>query len=89
MSETREQFLSRVLGCTVEQLDITVGDFQEAEQRYTDVGKYLADEGADVYVQGSFMLGTVVRPVRPRERIRPRPRVPTRSKQREHKSSAA
>jgi Cyclic GMP-AMP synthase DncV-like, nucleotidyltransferase domain len=62
MSETSEEFLSRILGCTVEQLDISVDDFQAAEQRYTDVGKYLADEGADVYVQGSFMLGTVVRP---------------------------
>src|SRR4051794_13871965 len=61
MSETREH-ISRIIGCTVEQLDITIDDFQAAEQRYTDAGKHLADEGADVYVQGSFMLGTVVRP---------------------------
>jgi hypothetical protein len=62
MPETSEQFLSRIIGCTVEQLDITIDDFQAAEQRYTDVGKHLAGEGADVYVQGSFMLGTVVLP---------------------------
>lgn len=62
MPETREQFLSRILGCTVEQLDVTIDDFQAAEQRYIDVGKHLAEEVANVYVQGSFMLGTVVRP---------------------------
>jgi hypothetical protein len=63
VSESREQFLSRIIGCTVEQLDITLDDFQAAEQRYMDVGKHLAEAGADVYVQGSFMLGTVVRPL--------------------------
>jgi hypothetical protein len=62
MSDSREH-ISRILGCTVEQLDISVEDFQAAEQRYNDVGKHLADDAeADVYVQGSFMLGTVVRP---------------------------
>jgi hypothetical protein len=62
MSETPEEFLSRILGGAIEQLDINIPSFLEAEQRYTDVGKHLADEGANVYVQGSFMLGTVVRP---------------------------
>lgn len=62
MSDNREH-IAQIIGCTVEQLDITVDDFQAAEQRYNDVGKHLADDiGADVYVQGSFMLGTVVRP---------------------------
>jgi hypothetical protein len=60
--ETREDFLSRILDGTIEQLDIMLDSFLAAEQRYTDVGKHLADAGADVYVQGSFMLGTVVRP---------------------------
>lgn len=62
MSDSREH-ISRILGCTVEQLDISVQEFQSAEQRYNDLGKHLADDAeADVYVQGSFMLGTVVRP---------------------------
>jgi hypothetical protein len=71
MSETREEFLSRILSCTVEQLDITIDNFLAAEQRYTDAGKHLADKGADVYVQGSFMLGTVVRPYGRKGRVRP------------------
>jgi hypothetical protein len=62
MSETPAEFLSRILGGTIEQLDINIDSFLKAEQRYTDVGKHLADEGASVYVQGSFMLGTVVQP---------------------------
>ena len=46
MSETREDFLSRILDGTIEQLDITLDSFLAAEQRYTDVGKQLADAGA-------------------------------------------
>jgi hypothetical protein len=59
---TADEQISQLLGCTVEQLDITVDDFLAAEQRYQDVAKHLADEGADIYVQGSFMLGTVISP---------------------------
>jgi hypothetical protein len=60
--DTREQQLSQLLNCTVEQLDITPDEFVGAEQRYLDVGKHLAEEGADIYVQGSFLLGTVISP---------------------------
>lgn len=60
--DTREGQLSQLLGCTVEQLDITPDEFVAAEQRYLDVGKHLAEEGSDIYVQGSFMLGTVISP---------------------------
>jgi hypothetical protein len=59
---TRGQELSELIGCTIEQLDISVDDFQAAEQRYLDLAKHLADKGADVYVQGSFLLGTVIAP---------------------------
>jgi len=62
MPTTADEQFSQLLGCTVEQLDITIDDFLAAEQRYQDVGKHLAEEGADVYVQGSFMLGTVISP---------------------------
>jgi hypothetical protein len=62
MADSRKH-ISEIIGCTIEQLDIPLEDFQAAEQRYNDVGKHLADDAeADVYVQGSFMLGTVVRP---------------------------
>jgi Second Messenger Oligonucleotide or Dinucleotide Synthetase domain len=60
--DTREELLSLILGGTVAELDITPEAFETAEERYLDVGKYLASYGADIYVQGSFMLGTVVRP---------------------------
>jgi hypothetical protein len=59
---TRDEQLSQLLGCTVEQLDISAEDFLAAEQRYHDLAKHLAEYGADVYVQGSVMLGTVVSP---------------------------
>lgn len=59
---TRDEQLSQLLGCTVEQLDISAEDFLAAEQRYLDLAKHLAEYGADIYVQGSVMLGTVVSP---------------------------
>ena len=60
--DTREQQLSQLLRGTVEQLDIIPDMFLAAEQRYLDVGKHLSEEGAEIYVQGSFMLGTVISP---------------------------
>jgi len=52
-------------------IDIPPGKYQDAVNKYSAVGRWL-DEGRyprcarplDVYVQGSFRLGTVVRPVR-------------------------
>jgi len=45
--------------------------YQDAVRKYEDVGDWLADENSDlrqfqprVYVQGSFRLGTAVRPIR-------------------------
>lgn len=48
----------------VKGLDITPTMFQNAIEKYNNVGKYLQDNGLDVdiYPQGSFCLGTVVRP---------------------------
>lgn len=63
LADTKETQLSQLLGATVEQLDITAEDFVAAESCYLDLGDHLARAiGAEVYVQGSFMLGTVVRP---------------------------
>ena len=62
LPNTPEEQVSQLLGCTVEQLDLTAADMDAANARYRDVGDHLADEGPDIYVQGSFMLGTVVRP---------------------------
>lgn len=48
-------------------LDIPAKLYEEAEQNYNDLAKYLESTlqlPIDVYVQGSFMLGTVIRPYR-------------------------
>jgi hypothetical protein len=55
-----------VLVRTIEQLDLPSYLHDVAEQQYNQVGQFLADqtpEGWDVYPQGSFRLGTVVRPL--------------------------
>src|SRR4051812_6340101 len=62
MPNTREEQLSQLIGCTIEQLDISAADFLAAKQRYDDLGAHLADQGAYIYVQGSTALGTVVSP---------------------------
>lgn len=48
----------------VKKLDITPTMFKNAVEKYENLGKYLQGEGLDVsiYPQGSFSLGTVVRP---------------------------
>lgn len=63
LPDTREGQLSQLLGSTVEQLDIAPEAFAAAESCYLDLGDHLSDDvSAQVYVQGSFLLGTVVRP---------------------------
>jgi hypothetical protein len=63
--DTIEEMLSMLLAGAVETLDISPELQQLAVERYEEVGSWLADEGGDrwrVYPQGSFRLGTVVRP---------------------------
>ena len=58
--------LCAVLVRSVEQLDLPPYLHAVAEQQYSQVGQFLADQSADgwdVYPQGSFRLGTVVRPL--------------------------
>lgn len=59
---TQEEQISELIDTTIEQLDITENEFLAAERCYDDLGAHLAQANADVYVQGSFLLGTVVRP---------------------------
>lgn len=49
----------------VSKLDITPTMFKKAEEKYTNLAGFLAERGvdADFYPQGSFALGTVVRPI--------------------------
>jgi hypothetical protein len=62
--------LSQLLAGVAERLDIPDDLYEDAVLRYEDVGDWLATQGSSlevynptVYPQGSFRLGTVVRPV--------------------------
>lgn len=48
----------------ISQLDITPTMYKNAVIKYTSIAKYLENNGiqADIYPQGSFALGTVIRP---------------------------
>ncbi|RAO15036.1 nucleotidyltransferase domain-containing protein [Micromonospora noduli] len=63
--DTIEQMLSMLLDGAVETLDISPHLQQLAVERYEEVGTWLAEHGEPdwrIYPQGSFRLGTVVRP---------------------------
>lgn len=50
----------------VKALDITPTMYKNAVDKYTAIAAYLDEQGikADFYPQGSFRLGTVVRPLK-------------------------
>ena len=64
--DNRNQILNEI----AEHLDISPSDFKTAQERFTAIGKWLDDGNyksgskPDIYLQGSFRLGTVVRPFR-------------------------
>ena len=65
MPNSNLQVVSRLLDATVEELDISPLQYELAVRRYSDLGQWLVALGIgdpDVYPQGSFRLGTVVRP---------------------------
>lgn len=62
LADSKEQQISQLLEATIAELDIDERAFRAAEACYHDLGDHLSQAGAQVYVQGSFMLGTVVRP---------------------------
>lgn len=74
---TEEQvFLGKFLTALAEELDISPTAQKEAIDRYTAVSKWLGKPGTalapfdpELYPQGSFMLGTVTRPVNEGEEI--------------------
>ncbi|MHB1462446.1 MAG: nucleotide-binding domain-containing protein [Armatimonadota bacterium] len=68
-TESRSQ-LSLFLRYLAESLDISDADFQLAKEHYEAVARWLGADGSplagrslEIYPQGSFRLGTVVRPV--------------------------
>ncbi|WP_307782809.1 MULTISPECIES: nucleotidyltransferase [unclassified Streptomyces] len=67
-TDSLEQMLSMLLDGAVETLDISPDVYDSAVRRYKDVATYLGlNESPDyeIYSQGSFLLGTVVRPQTP------------------------
>ncbi|MDT5029069.1 MAG: hypothetical protein QOE61_5495, partial [Micromonosporaceae bacterium] len=63
--DTMEEMLSMLLRGAVETLDISPHLHRIAVEGYQEVGAWLADNGGDrwrIDPQGSFLLGTVVRP---------------------------
>jgi hypothetical protein len=69
-----EDQLEQLLVGTLEQLDIPPHLYLEAVEEYQAVGDWLcrryeggSDAGCEVYPQGSFRLGTVIRPVHNRD----------------------
>ncbi len=71
MSVTTDMSLGQLLESIAEELDISPSKYEEAVSRYRAVGEWLDAEGSAlapfgprIYPQGSFRLGTVVRPVR-------------------------
>jgi hypothetical protein len=65
--DSLESMLSMLLNGAVETLDISPHLQDAAVERYEEVGTWLADRGIEwrIHAQGSFMLGTVVRPATP------------------------
>ena len=67
MSEPDAPIISSLLEATVDTLDLTPDQFERAVALYEDLGEWLVEYGIgdpDVYPQGSFRLGTVLRPNR-------------------------
>ena len=65
--DTLSGMLSDLLNGAVEVLDISPDLHETAVERYEEVGSWLAENGGtdwEIYPQGSFRLGTVVRPAR-------------------------
>lgn len=58
--------LEKLLIQLLDKLDISPTMYQRAIERYTSVASHLDEKGIDctIYPQGSFALGTVVRPFR-------------------------
>lgn len=61
---------SQLLEAAAETLDIPIRLYEDAVLKYSDVGLWLSQEGSeladyhpDIYPQGSFRLGTMVRPI--------------------------
>ncbi len=73
MISARERQLDQLLEAAIASFDIPDGLYELAVRRYEAVGQWLSASAqqrgidADVFVQGSFRLGTVTRPIGPHD----------------------
>lgn len=70
MQANKTTLYSNILLGIAKDLDISQTDYDNAVSRYKAVGEWLADDGSmlapynpDIYPQGSFLLGTIVKPI--------------------------
>lgn len=69
ISKEQKQQLNEIMQLMTDNLDISETLFLKAKEHYEAIGKWLSDDdlfkkfGIDIYTQGSFSLGTVIRPV--------------------------
>ena len=71
MNDTRHrQHVSQILCDLADTIDVPASKYDEANQHYRAVGDWLGEEGSElaafdpqIYAQGSFALGTAVRPL--------------------------
>jgi len=70
MDLERRKQATDILSILSAELDISEAKYQEAEDRYMAIGRWLKrpdsrvqDYSPEIYVQGSFRLGTVIKPV--------------------------
>ena len=75
LDQGKKNQFGRILGYIADSLDISEACFKEAEERYQAVGKWLERDGSIVekyspaiYTQGSFRLGTVIKPITDEEK---------------------
>lgn len=66
----RQSELNRIFGFLIEELDVPPSKYEDAKNHYDAVGSWLNDEGSPlaafnptIYPQGSFALGTVIKPI--------------------------
>ena len=68
----RERQLDHLLDVAIASFDIPDSMYELAVSRYQDIGRWLSEcadqrgTTGDIYPQGSFRLGTVVRPIGPK-----------------------
>ena len=70
MSEDYKNEIVEILENLGKQLDISESQYNEAVKSYEAVGEWLSKEGSPLYPynprilpQGSFMLGTIIKPI--------------------------